>query len=103
MPHRLVGLRGAMGLVAGQATTESFEELARTEGMLAAYLEELQRLIAGLPSLDVPTLEVSPEARVASLRWRFEPAPKALDAAVRILTSVRQTPPSVTFWADPED
>ena len=40
---------------------------------------------------------VDSNARHASLRWRFEPAKKALDAAVRILAAVRDTPPSIRF------
>ncbi len=50
-----------------------------------------------LARYDVPTLEVDPQARVASLRWRFEPAAKALDAAVRILTAVRESRARVRF------
>ncbi len=46
---------------------------------------------------DVPTLTVDPPARRATLRWRFEPAARALDAAVRVLSSVRKAPPSLKF------
>jgi hypothetical protein len=50
-----------------------------------------------LARYDVPTLDIDPQARTASLRWRFEPAPKALDAAIRILVAVRESRSRVRF------
>ena len=50
-----------------------------------------------LARFDVPTLTVDPPARRATLRWRFEPAARALDAAVRVLSFVRKAPPSLKF------
>ncbi|MDB4944240.1 MAG: hypothetical protein JWP97_3774 [Labilithrix sp.] len=50
-----------------------------------------------LARFDVPTLVVDPGRRLASLGWRFEPAPKALDAAVRVLAAIRHAPPSRRF------
>jgi hypothetical protein len=79
----------------------SFDGLFLIEGSRAAadlYLVPAVRgYLLALSRFDVPTLDVDPERRTASLRWRFEPAPKALEAAVRILRAVRETPPSVHF------
>jgi hypothetical protein len=50
-----------------------------------------------LSRFDVPTLHVDPASRTASLQWRFEPAPKALEAAVRVLVAVRDCRPRVQF------
>ncbi|HSO32920.1 MAG TPA: hypothetical protein VLT33_10390 [Labilithrix sp.] len=50
-----------------------------------------------LARFDVPTLTIHPPARLAMLRWRFEPVAKALDAAIRVLAVIRQTPPSLKF------
>jgi hypothetical protein len=57
----------------------------------------VQAQLLALSRFDIPTLDIDPETRTASLRWRFEPAAKALDAAVRILTAVRESRPSVRF------
>lgn len=79
----------------------SFDGLFLIEGTKAAadlYLgPAVQAQLLALSRFDIPTLDVDPKARTASLRWRFEPAPKALDAAVRILTAVRESRPSVRF------
>lgn len=79
----------------------SFDGLFLIEGSKAAanlYLVPMVRgWLLALARFDVPTLEIDPARRLASLRWRFEPAPKALEAAVRILRAVRETPPSVNF------
>jgi hypothetical protein len=50
-----------------------------------------------LARFDVPTLEVDPPSRTASLRWCFEPAPKALDAALRVLSFIREAHTEVHF------
>jgi hypothetical protein len=47
--------------------------------------------LLALARFDVPTLDVSPAQGVAQLRWDFEPTPRALDAAIRVLTSIRET------------
>ena len=79
----------------------SFDGLFLIEGSKAAANLFLAPMVRGwllaLARFDVPTLEIDPARRLASLRWRFEPAPKALEAAVRILRAVRETPPSVHF------
>lgn len=53
--------------------------------------------LLALARFDVPTLEVDPPSRIASLRWRFEPAPKALEAAVRVLSFIREAHTEVCF------
>jgi hypothetical protein len=82
----------------------SFDGLFLIEGKKEAadlYLTPaVQAQLLALSRFDIPTLDVDPQARTASLRWRFEPAPKALDAAVRILTAVRESRPSVRFRND---
>lgn len=50
-----------------------------------------------LARFDVPTLEVDPTRRTASLSWFFEPAVTAIKAAVRTLTVIRETPSQVCF------
>jgi len=79
----------------------SFDGLFLIEGKKEAadlYLvPAVQAQLLALSRFDIPTLDVDPKARTASLRWRFEPAPKALDAAVRVLTAVRESRPSVRF------
>lgn len=53
----------------------------------------VQNALLALARYDVPTLEVAPERRLAQIRWEFEPTPKALDAAVRVLAAIRETRP----------
>jgi len=50
-----------------------------------------------LARFDVPTLEIDPERRTASLTWFFEPAMSAIDAAMRALVLLRETPVEVCF------
>jgi len=50
-----------------------------------------------LARFDVPTLEVDPPRRTASLTWFFEPAASAIDTAVRTLSVIRQTPATISF------
>lgn len=50
-----------------------------------------------LARFDVPTLEIDPTKRTASLSWRFEPVGSAIDAAVRALTMIRAIPSSIAF------
>ncbi len=81
----------------------SFDGLFLIEGSQEAadlfLVPHVRSQLLTLARFDVPTLTVDPRARVASLQWRFEPAAKALEAAVRVLTAVRETPPSVRFRA----
>lgn len=79
----------------------SFDGLFLIEGTKEAahlYLTPaVQTQLMVLSRFDIPTLHVDPPSRTASLRWRFEPAPKALDAAIRILVAVRESRASVRF------
>ena len=79
----------------------SFDGLFVIEGTKAAaelfLVPAVRAQLLVLSHFDVPTLRVDPAARVASLAWRFEPASKALDAAVRVLRSVRETRPRLQF------
>ncbi len=53
--------------------------------------------LMALARFDVPTLEVDPKRREASLSWFFEPAAAAIEAAVRTLLCIRDTPPIIAF------
>lgn len=53
-----------------------------------------------LSRFDIPTLEIDPPRRLASIRWRFEPQPKALDAAVRVLAAMRENTPDLKFRSE---
>ena len=79
----------------------SFDGLFVIEGTKAAaslFLGPAVRAqLLVLAHFDVPTLHVHPTSRTASLEWRFEPAPKALDAAVRVLRAVRESKPRLQF------
>jgi hypothetical protein len=50
-----------------------------------------------LARFDVPTFEIDPERRLASLTWFFEPAKEAIDSAMRALALVRETPSEICF------
>jgi hypothetical protein len=80
----------------------SFDGLFLIEGEREAATRLLPPNVRGqlmaLARFDVPTLEVDPPRRTASVRWRFEPQAKALDCALRVLAAVRETrPPAVRF------
>jgi hypothetical protein len=79
----------------------SFDGLFLIEGTKEAadlfLVPHVRQQLLALSRYDIPTLDIDPTARVASLHWRFEPAPKALDAAMRVLASIRATPSSVVF------
>jgi hypothetical protein len=79
----------------------SFDGLFLIEGSrLAAerfLVPSIRAHLLALARFDVPTLEVDPPSRTASLRWCFEPAPKALDAAVRVLSFIREAHTEVHF------
>ncbi|HVH47183.1 MAG TPA: hypothetical protein VM925_32820 [Labilithrix sp.] len=53
--------------------------------------------LLALARFDVPTLEIDPRRQTASLSWFFEPAVSAIQAAVRTLTAIRETPATVCF------
>ena len=50
-----------------------------------------------LSHFDVPTLEIDPPRRTASLSWSFEPAASAIDTAIRTLMVIRETPATISF------
>jgi hypothetical protein len=50
-----------------------------------------------LARYDVPTLEIDPPRRTASLSWLFEPAVTAIEAALRTLTVIREVPATISF------
>jgi hypothetical protein len=79
----------------------SFDGLFLIEGTKEAadlfLVPAVRTQLLVLARYDVPTLDIDPQARTASLRWRFEPAPKALDAAIRILVAVRESRSRVRF------
>lgn len=57
----------------------------------------VRSLLLTLARFDVPTLEIDPTSRTASLSWFFEPAGTAINAAVRTLTVIRYTPAEICF------
>lgn len=79
----------------------AFDGLFFVEGSRAAVDRLLgpavRRELLTLSRFDVPTLEVDPPRRLASLKWRFEPQAAALRAAVRVLASIRETQAEVHF------
>jgi hypothetical protein len=79
----------------------SFDGLFLVEGEEESALRllgpSMRAWLLALARFDVPTLEIDPPRRVAGIRWRFQPDPKALDAAVRVLASVRDTEGDVRF------
>lgn len=50
-----------------------------------------------LARYDVPTLEIDPPRRVASLSWNFEPTLSAIEAAIRTLSAIREAPAAICF------
>lgn len=95
-------LGAALGLKHGiEVGDPSFDGLFVIEGTSAGaslFLSPAVRAqLLVLSHFDVPTLRVDPTSRRASLDWRFEPAPRALDAAVRVLRTVRESRPRVHF------
>ena len=79
----------------------SFDGLFLIEGSKEAadrlLVPSVQTMLLTLARFDVPTLDIDPPRRVASLRWRFEPAPKALEAAVGVLATIREAEAVVRF------
>ena len=58
---------------------------------------KVRTFLLALARFDVPTLEIDPSRRTASLSWRFEPVGSAIDAAVRALTMIREMPSTIAF------
>lgn len=57
----------------------------------------VRAFLLALARFDVPTLEIDPPRRTASLSWLFEPEVTAIEAAVRTLTAIRETPSEISF------
>jgi hypothetical protein len=82
----------------GEPSFDGLFLIEATKEAVARYLVPgLRAQLLALARFDIPTLEIDPPNRVASIKWRFEPAAKALDAAIRILASIRETPPELRF------
>lgn len=60
-------------------------------------LPNVRSFLMTLARFDVPTLEIDPPKRTASLTWFFEPAVSAIKAAVRTLAAIRETPATISF------
>lgn len=84
-----------------QVGDASFDGLFLIEGSRFAaerfLVPNIRSHLLALARFDVPTLLVDPPGRTASLRWCFEPAPKALDAALRVLAFIRESHAEVHF------
>ena len=82
----------------------SFDGLFLIEGAPEAVTRLLvppvRMQLMALSRFDIPTLEIDPPRRLASIRWRFEPQPRALDAAVRVLAAMRETTPDLRFLSE---
>jgi hypothetical protein len=80
---------------------DSFDGLFFVEGTRVAVdrllVPAVRAQLLKLSRFDVPTLEIDPPRRLASLRWRFEPQVAALRAAVRVLASIRETHAEIRF------
>ncbi len=57
----------------------------------------VRSFLMALARFDVPTLEIDPPRRTASIKWFFEPAVTAIEAAVRTLAIIRETPAEICF------
>jgi hypothetical protein len=76
------------GLFLIQGTRETVQRL---------LVPSIRGLLLALARFDVPTLEIDPPNRTASLTWCFEPKAPALDAAVRVLSFIRDAEAEVRF------
>lgn len=79
----------------------SFDGLFLVEGEEEAARRMLsprvQSQLLALARYDIPKLEIDPPRRRASIEWSFEPAPAALEAALRVLMAIRETDARVRF------
>ncbi|MEZ4410835.1 MAG: hypothetical protein R3A52_30790 [Polyangiales bacterium] len=84
-------IRRAHGSYTGDRTFDAFFVLEGDADAQRWFMDEpLRRSLLLIAGDDVPTLEV--ESGVATLRWRFEPRPATMEAAVAVLAAVRQAP-----------
>jgi hypothetical protein len=79
----------------------SFDGLFLIQGArqdaLHFLVPKVRVLLMALARFDVPTLELDPTRRIASLSWCFEPTAGAIEAAVRTLTAIREIPSTISF------
>jgi hypothetical protein len=92
----------AMGLKheveVGDASFDGLYLIKATKKDACRFLvPSVRAFLMALARFDVPTLEIDPPQRIASLTWFFEPAVKAIDAAVRTLATIRETPAEICF------
>ena len=60
-------------------------------------IPKVRAALLALARFDVPTLRIEPSRCEASLSWSFEPAAKAITAAIRALVGIREIPATVSF------
>jgi hypothetical protein len=79
----------------------SFDGLFLIQGArqdaLRCLVPKVRTFLLALARFDVPTLEIDPTRRIASLSWCFEPVVGAIDAAVRALSLIRDMPARISF------
>ena len=93
---KAIGLKHEVDV--GEASFDGLFLIEGTQEAADLFLPpNVRNQLLTLARFDVPTLTVDPLERRAMLRWRFEPAARALDAAVRVLSFVRKAPPSLKF------
>jgi hypothetical protein len=82
----------------GDASFDGLFLIQATQKDAARFLApNVRSFLMTLARFDVPTLEIDPPRRTASLSWLFEPAVTAIEAAVRTLTVIRETPATISF------
>jgi hypothetical protein len=82
----------------GDASFDGLFLIQATKKDAARFLTpSVRSFLMTLARFDVPTLEIDPPRRTASLSWYFEPALTAIEAAVRTLTVIRETPAEISF------
>lgn len=67
------------------------------EDAIRFLVPKVRSFLMALARFDVPTLEIEPARRIASLAWCFEPVGDAIDAAVRTLAMIREMPRVIAF------
>jgi hypothetical protein len=92
----------AMGLKheveVGDASFDGLFLIQATEKDAHRFLvPSVRALLMALARFDVPTLEIDPPNRTASLTWFFEPAARAIEAGVRTLAAIREMPAEISF------
>lgn len=103
---RHVSLLAAVGKVMGlehevEIGDPSFDGLFLIQGekkdAVRLLTPSVRASLMTLARYDVPTLEIDPPRRIASLRWNFEPTLGAIESAIRALSSIREAPAAISF------